>query len=159
MSLNLNILKKKSPSVSKSYTYSDLKQDIQFGQLERNFPGGVAKNNKDFEVLYDEEAIKNSILNAFTTVPGQKLLNPLYGMDLRRFLFRPITEETGREIAKNIHDGLPMHEPRVGVTNVKVNGRTDSQTYEIEFTIVFPRLNNKKLPIKGVLGQNNFLIL
>lgn len=113
----------------------------------------------DIECLYDLNAIKKSIFNAFNTTPGQKLLNPYYGLNLSKYLFKPVSEDTGKQISDTIFVGLPQHEPRVKVINVKVVGDPEANQYDISFVIVFPNLNNNnRTTIRGILNRDTFNI-
>ena len=65
--------------------YRDLKLDLQVNytqntQLEKK------RERKDIQVEQDLGAIKKSLFNLFTTIPGQKILNPVYGLNLTQYL-------------------------------------------------------------------------
>jgi phage baseplate assembly protein W len=112
--------------------------------------------NKDIGVLVDEESVKNSIINLFSTMPGQKLLNPEYGLNLQRFVFEPITDTNARIMGQTILEGIRKYEPRVSVQNIDIQKFEDDNSYGISFGIVFPSLSNKKINLSGLLDRSGF---
>lgn len=132
----------------------DLKPSFSFNnQLNRK------ENLKDIQALFDIEAIKNSIVNCFLTAPGQKILNPTFGIDLRRFLFEPIDDYTSDIIINDISRRLPLLEPRITVTDVSVIPNPDEQEYEIYLRINVPSLDVEGLSIKSKLNTIGYTIL
>lgn len=129
-----------------NYTYSDLHLD---------FSNPISK---DLASDYDEAAIKNSLINLFNTVPGQNLLNPLYGLNLVRYLFEPLNETTGRSIGNAIITGINTYEPRVAVSKLDIEINEDEQTYYITLNIQIPNLNST-LRIPGTLTKTGFTLL
>ena len=132
--------------VTNTYTYSDLHLD---------FSNPISK---DLQADYDAAAIKNSIYSLFNTMPGQSLLNPLYGLDLTQYLFEPVNETNARNIGNAIVNGLSLYEPRVTVSNVNITLNLDEQTYYIELNILMPYLNNTPLLIPGVLSKSGYTL-
>jgi phage baseplate assembly protein W len=145
-------------SLKKDYLYKDVAFDLEpsysfNSQLNRK------ENLKDIQAIYDIEAIKTSISNAFLTSPGQKILNPTFGIDLRRFLFEPVDIFTEELIQDDIESRLPRSEPRIEVENVEVFGNPDLQEYDITFQINIPSLNVKGVFLKSKLNSNGYTIL
>jgi phage baseplate assembly protein W len=145
-SLSFTGLQKASVTVN-NYTYSDIKLD---------FTNPISK---DLALDYDEAAVKNSIYSLFNTLPGQNLLNPLYGLNLTRYLFEPVSESTARTIGNTILQGLTVYEPRVSVNNINIQLNADEQTYYIELSITMPQLTNTALKLPGVLSKTGYTIL
>lgn len=143
-------------ALKKDYLYKDVKFDLELAysfnsQLNRK----VFQN--DVQALFDVEAIQNSISNAFLTTPGQKILNPRFGIDLRRFLFEPVDDFTAQIIQDDIETKLPLMEPRITVENVIVVGDEDEQQYNISLQINVPSLDIKGLTIKNTLKSNGYV--
>jgi phage baseplate assembly protein W len=119
-------------SLERDFLYKDVFLDLRPSvylnrQLNKKEP------LKDIDALYDIEAVKNSIMTALTTSPGDKILTPKYGIDLRRYLFEPIDDFILDIIKDDIEIKLPVMEPRVQVVNVDVQGSED--TNEIYITM------------------------
>lgn len=144
-------------NIERKYLYKDLgldlKQEVFFNkQLNKN------ESLKDLAPIYDIEAIKNSIKNAFLTSPGDKILNPEYGADLRQFIFEPVSLLTEFAIRETILDRLPIMEPRIELVNVVVVGNEDDKSYNITIQINVPSLNIKGLSIISELNSTGYVI-
>ena len=130
---------------STQHTYKDLKLDFE----EDN----ILTDN------LDEAAIKNSLINLFTTFPGQKLLSPNYGLSISQFLFMPLTNDTAEQIGEMILHGIKLYEPRVSVVNINVNMNILHEQYEITLTLRIPQLSNSTVRFDGILQQPGFSFL
>ena len=73
-----NLEKPKNVTYKKQFTYADVKLDFEFDQLQEQELYSDLKVN-DIVGSYDLGAIENSIVNIFTTFPGDKILNPNFG--------------------------------------------------------------------------------
>ena len=113
---------------------------------------------KDVAAIYDVEAVKNSIVTAFLTSPGDKILNPTYGVDLRQYIFEPIDDFTTDIIRDDIMIKLPIMEPRVEIVDVEVIGDEDNNTYYIDLQINIPTLDVYGLSIKSELNSVGYSI-
>ena len=144
--------------MEKGYLYKDIAFDL-LPAFSYNSQLNRKEYLKDVQALYDVEAVKNSIRNAFLTSPGQKILNPTFGVDLRRYLFEPVDVFTEELIEDSIKVLLPLAEPRISVVNVKVSGDPDAQQYNVELQIDVPTLNIRGLYLKSVLNSIGYTIL
>ena len=74
------------------------------------------------------EAVKNNIRNLLQTNPGERLMQPNLGVELRNVIFEPITESTLLLIQDTILDSFELWLPFVEVKDIQVindNSRTD----------------------------------
>ena len=145
-------------SLDKGYLYKDLALDLNpaysyNSQLNRK------EFLKDVQASYDIEAVKNSISNAFLTSPGDKILNPTYGIDLRRFLFEPIDDFTTEIIKDDIQTNLPLMEPRITINDIFIDADEEENQYNIELKIDVPSLGVYGLNIKSRLNASGYTIL
>jgi phage baseplate assembly protein W len=105
--------------------------DVHFDlQSEKSIGLGYnPANSNDILVDTDIQAVKNSIRNIFSTIPGQKILNPIFGASLEQFLFEPVTQLGANAIGNTILDAINKFEPRVNVLKVYVemNPKTTPQ--------------------------------
>lgn len=161
--MNINIKSLKSSNLEKKsiddgYLYKDVFLDLQ---PDSSFNKQLNKKEylKDIQASYDVEAIKTSIGNIFLTTPGQKILNPRFGLDLRRYLFEPVSFFNAETIKFRIQSELPKMEPRIKIENVQVFTNEDSQEYEIDLQINIPSLDITGLSLKSTLSNNGFVIL
>jgi phage baseplate assembly protein W len=145
------------PDASPGFLYKDISLDIK---SEINvLPRGLFRedNITDIASSKDEGAIMNSLRNIFNTVPGQKLLNPEFGLDLRRYLFQPLTTDIAQNIGDTILIGLKLYEPRVIVNSVDIFTDFDENQYTITLYISIPTLNISEAQYRGVLNTEGFV--
>ena len=160
MSIKITSLKQDSlteKSLKGDYLYKDLLLDLE-PQVYLNRQLNKREYLKDVSGLYDLEAVKNSILNSFLTAPGDKILNPTYGIDIRRYIFEPIDDFTTEVIQDDIETKLPTMEPRITITDVSVIPDEDNNTYYITLTINVPSLDIYGVSIKSELNSSGYTI-
>lgn len=139
----------------RDYTYKDIEVDLVIDYTKTN-PLNNFKEQKDLKPDFDVQAIKNSIFNIFTTAPGQKILNPTFGLNLLYFLFIGISAENGRMLGETILKGITKFEPRVTVENINVTTDYDNQEYIIDMFLSVPTLNIRGLAIRGTLAESGY---
>jgi phage baseplate assembly protein W len=139
----------------REYTYKDIEIDLAIDYTKTN-PLNNFKEQKDLKADFDVQAIKNSIFNIFTTAPGQKILNPIFGLNLLYFLFTGITAENARMLGETILRGLTKFEPRVTVENINVTTDYENQEYIIDMLLSVPSLNIRGLEIRGTLAESGY---
>jgi phage baseplate assembly protein W len=145
-------------SLDNGYLYKDLALDLN-PAYSYNSQLNKKEFLKDVQASYDVEAIKNSITNAFLTSPGDKILSPTYGIDLRRFLFEPIDDFTTEIIKDDIQTNLPLMEPRITVDDIFIDADEEQNQYNIELRIDIPSLGVYGLSVKSRLNTSGYTIL
>ena len=145
--------------VTETYLYRDLQLDIVNDNVLLDKGLYREPTTTDIDISYDEGAIKNSLTNLFSTMPGQKLLNPDYGLNISQFLFIPASETMARMIGNRILEGVEHYEPRVTVDNVNVIVDEDTAEYTIDLTLKIPKLSNTSVKFTGILKQPGFSFL
>ena len=155
---DVSVDKKDNAALEGGYLYKDLFLDLE---LQVYYNKQLNKNVilKDVQGSYDLQAIKNSIVNIFLTSPGQKILNPEFGIDLRRYLFEPVNSSTAYRIKYDINTKLPGQEPRIQLLKVNVDAITDAQEYYIAMQIDIPSLNAYGITLKSLLNSNGYYVL
>ena len=155
---SLSVDKLTENSLSEGYLYKDIFFDLD-NEYSYNSQLNQQEKLKDVQALYDVESIKNSIKNHFLTSPGQKILNPTFGIDLRQYLFEPVDDFTAELIKDDIESKLPRSEPRIKVDKVSVVGDEDNNQYNIELQINVPSLGVYGLSLKSELKTTGYTIL
>ncbi len=151
MSLNLNILK--SQANSTKYTnivYRDLHLDIE--KLYTN-NDELHKINEITDIVTDvnSKAIKNSIYNILSTMPGQKILNPEFGLNLTQWLFTNLSETNASLIKFKITEQINRYEPRVTLTKVEVIPNYEEHQYDIAIHFNNNEVFNLNLTETGII--------
>jgi phage baseplate assembly protein W len=139
----------------RQYTYTDLELDLKINYTKTN-PLNNIKEQKDIVADYDVNAIKNSIFNIFTTIPGQKLLNPIFGLNLLQFLFTGITTANAKLLGDTILRGIIKFEPRVSVDAINVAPDVENQQYTVGLVLSVPSLNITGLEVKSTLSESGY---
>ena len=139
-----------------SHVFKDITLDVSESRNLSDFGLFSKENTTDIEHSTDYEAISNSITNIFNTTPGQKILNPDFGLALRQYLFEPLSYDIAENIGETILLGVSEFEPRVRVENVHVVVDFDANEYEITLKLSVPALNNSSMTISGKLDTDGF---
>lgn len=74
---------------------------------------GVAMSSAEVDI---EESLRILI----STQPGERIMNPHFGCDLREYAFRPLNESTAEQIKDRISRAILFYEPRVMVEKITV---------------------------------------
>lgn len=146
----------KSINGGKPYYYADLHLDLTDRYTIKNNFNQIPEVN-DFKLDYDINAITNSLRNLFTTSPGDKILNPEYGLDLRRYIFEPASIEVANLIRREIYSKVASYEPRVTVTSVNITILEDVNEYNITIYMDVPALNINNVSFFGTLNTNGYI--
>ena len=155
---DVSVDKRDNAALEGGYLYKDLFLDLE-PTVYYNKQLNKQVILKDVQGSYDLQAIKNSIINIFLTSPGQKILNPEFGLDLRRYLFEPVNSSTAYKIKYDINTKLPGQEPRIQIQNVNVDAITDAQEYYIALQINIPSLDAYGRTLKSLLNSNGYYVL
>ena len=123
------------------YLYKDLKLDLQLGY--NNTPQLLSPADfVDLEALYDVQSVYQSLNNIFNTLPGQKILNPGFGLDLRGYIFNKASTRVGYGLGLEITKKLPVLEPRIRITSVTVFVQPDELSYVVNIYFKIPSLES-----------------
>lgn len=154
--LNLNILQNVNADRNNSAVYTDVNLDLTLGLT---YNDQLAKNLQITDVQVDTNlgAIYNSIANIITTLPGQKPLNPVFGINFGGLLFLPVSEDRARIIGSAIYNGIQKFEPRVNINNINIIADPEPQQYTVELNFSVPRFNVQQVKIVGILDKAGFV--
>ena len=153
---NINIKTLAQPAkTSSSFTYTDLKLDLELNYTQNN-EFLKRKEIKDLKIDYDYAAIRNSIFNLFTTIPGQKILNPAFGLNLPRYLFYTVSESIAMSIGNEILAGITTYEPRAAIKKVNVQVDEAGQQYIIQLILTMIGVDNSSFELVGTLSNSGF---
>jgi len=162
--IKLSSLTKQPAKSNKGYTYNDLHLD--FTPVYYNPPyGSYTQHNElqhsneivDIVADYDLGAIANSLKNIFITIPGQKILNPLFGLNLMQYVFEACDQDMANIIGNEIVRGITTFEPRVSLTNVTVIAQPDLQQYNITISFTVPTIGTTSFSLNGTLSTSGFV--
>jgi phage baseplate assembly protein W len=158
MAIKLNVVKPTTEvekALESGYLYKDIEFDLNLAYTN-NPELYKTDEKKDLAPLYDVKAVITAVRNILTTSPGEKILNPTFGVDLRDYLFEPVSETGGFFLGKDLFDGLTIQESRIKINTIRVKVNEDEQQYEINLDISIPSLNVNNLSLKGVLNNDGY---
>jgi phage baseplate assembly protein W len=98
----------------------DLQKNIAIGvSLPFNGPGVF---NSTFTT---KDQIKSNLVNLLLTDIGERVMNPTFGTNLRRFIFTGITESNLEELRINLANSIAIFIPEITLTNIIITPNTD----------------------------------
>ena len=85
------------------------------------------------------DAVRNNLINLLKTNRGERYFQPLLGLNLREFLFQPITVDTEDQIRADIASTISTWLPFVEIRelNVSVDGNSEFDRNKIKIDITF----------------------
>ena len=93
----------------------DLQKNISIGvSLPFNGPGVF---NKTYST---KDQIKSNLINLLLTSPGERVMNPLFGCGIKRFLFEPMTETGYDDLRENIINSIDIFVPEITVQDILI---------------------------------------
>ena len=107
---------------------------LSFKDLNITFKKHPVTN--DVVVSKDASAVKQAIVNLLLTNKGERLMNPNYGSDIRRYLFEPLDYGTANQITGNIKSTIDTFEPRISISDLKCLPNFNDNGFDVEMTYI-----------------------
>ena len=92
-------------------------------------------------------AVRNSLHNIFTWIPGERVLLPEFGSRLYTLLYEGITKLTEEQIVAEIRSCVTEWEPRaeiVEIRNVSTVDDTEDNVIHIDVVFTIPSLDDEQ---------------
>jgi phage baseplate assembly protein W len=127
----------------------DTKKESQF---YKGFSTIYSSNNSK---LYDDELVKQDLLNHFNTRKGERLMNPNFGTIIWDALYDPLTDGLKEEIEADIR-AILASEPRITPIAVEVTEQDFGLLLEV--TVTYNRTNqteNMQISFDKATGTTN----
>jgi phage baseplate assembly protein W len=96
---------------------------------------------QDLTRLVNEDAVLRSIKNIVQTDHYERPFRPLFGANIKKYLFEQLTPITLQLIKSQIVSALANYEPRANIIDVVVSS-SSSDNNSVEITITFSTINN-----------------
>jgi phage baseplate assembly protein W len=104
----------------------DLQKNIAIGvSLPFNGPGVF---NKTYTT---KDQIKSNLINLLLTDVGERVMNPTFGCNLKRFLFEGITDSNIELLVNSLGNSISIFIPEITVTNIEVVPTPDSNLIDL----------------------------
>jgi phage baseplate assembly protein W len=98
------------------------------------FPPRVDRENGSLGLVGETEVVTQALRVLLRTAPGERVMRPDFGCDLRRWLFAPNTAATRRLITEEVTRSIQRYEDRVRLTSVDVVA-DDKEPAQVNITI------------------------
>lgn len=97
----------------------------------------------------DNELIRQSILQILTTVRGERVMRPTFGVNAIALLFESNDEDLAALLKVEVMDGISRFEPRVSVQGVAVERNVDEGSVTVDISyIVIPTRSVQQLQME-----------
>lgn len=96
----------------------------------------------------DDRLIKNDILQLLLTVPGERVMRPDFGVNLRNYVFEPGTNTDLSILQSDIRYQIQTQEPRVIVDDVTIRKSLDDNRIEIKIVVTLKKDPKRQLTIE-----------
>lgn len=112
----------------------DLQQNIAIGL---SLPFGTCDTDSLFKQTYStKDQIKSNLINLLLTQKGERVLNPLFGSDLKRILFDPINSSTEENIRTTIIDSVSIYVPEIQIYDIIFDNAIDNNTINLTINYI-----------------------
>ena len=99
---------------------------------------------RDISLIFNEQALLESIMNILQTEPGDRVMHPTFGCSLEQYLFDPIDQITALYIQKQIETSILTFEPRAENLQVIVEPDEENNTFNISVIFTMLIVNTQK---------------
>lgn len=99
--------------------------------------------SRSVESVYDAEAIKQSLYMLFSTSPGERIMEPEYGCDLKPLAFERLTLSLETQMKNDIRKAIETFESRIDIKSIILeyaNGVDGCINIQVDYSI---KANNR----------------
>jgi phage baseplate assembly protein W len=86
-----------------------------------SFPPEFAADSGEVVMTADEADIAASLRILFGTAPGERFLQPKYGLDLREIQFEPMSTTLRTFLKDRVRVAILIHEPRIRLLALEID--------------------------------------
>jgi len=106
--------------------------------LQKNIAIGVSLPfNKPFSSTYTtKDQIKSNLVNLLLTDIGERVMNPLFGCNLKRFIFEGITDANIESLKINLLNSISIFIPEITVIEIVIAPNTDYNLIDLSINYV-----------------------
>ena len=104
----------------------DLQKNIAIG-VSLPFNGSGVFNS----TFTTKDQIKSNLVNLLLTGIGERVMNPNFGTDLKRFLFEGINDSNSELLKNSLLFSIGLYIPEITVTNIIVQPNTDYNSIDL----------------------------
>lgn len=95
-----------------------------------SFPPAFDRESGSVEMVQEEEDIRQSLEILLSTSIGERVMQPLYGCNLRDYQFEPVSNTFLGFLVDMVERAILFFEPRILVENISITEPGDIQLFE-----------------------------
>ena len=100
-------------------------------------------NTGYFDMNYDTfSSEKTKLINLMSTGEGERIMQPLFGLGMEKYIFEPITSELQQRIQSEITNKITFWLPNLNIDKINVDIVTDIDRNQIDITLQFSLIKN-----------------
>jgi phage baseplate assembly protein W len=115
--------------------------------LQKNIAIGVSlpfNGSGVFNSTYTtKDQIKSNLINLLLTSIGERVMNPTFGCNLKRFIFEGITDFNISDLRQNLNESIAIFVPEITVTDIQFIPDADNNLIELNINYF---LNTSETP-------------
>ena len=92
-----------------------------------SFPPTFGEADRRIELVSRDQDIQQSLTILLSTSPGERLLHPNFGCNIKKMVFETINESTITKITDAIERAILFFEPRITLDDVIINTDNDPE--------------------------------
>ena len=106
--------------------------------LQKNIAIGVSLPfNKPFTSTYTtKDQIKSNLVNLLLTDIGERVMNPNFGCNLKRYLFENINDVNVEKVKNAVLSSVGFYIPEITITSIAVTPNTDYNLIDVSVNYV-----------------------
>jgi phage baseplate assembly protein W len=106
--------------------------------LQKNIAIGVSLPfNKPFTSTYTtKNQIKSNLVNLLLTDMGERVMNPNFGCNLKRYLFENINDVNAEKVKNAVLSSVGYYIPEITITSIAVTPNTDYNSIDVSVNYV-----------------------
>ena len=101
-------------------------------------------------MVYDVDAVKQSVRNILMWRVGESVLSPEFGNNLKKFMYGQINSSNRQQISQEIQRAIEDNEPRVKVEAAAIQDSEDEDNNRLRVKVVYTVNGNKTADAKIV---------
>ncbi len=90
-----------------------------------SFPPQFMENACAVEMVDHEEDIKQSLSILLSTTPGERIMHPAFGCNIKKMVFEKINEGQVTKIKDSIEKAILFFEPRINLESIDIDIEDD----------------------------------
>lgn len=102
-------------------------------------------NGRILDYQEDDRLIKNDLIQLILTSPGERVMRPGFGTNVRKTLFNGITTGSMTSLRSNILEAIAKYEPRVTVNNLVILSNPEENKITIQIEAALNLEQNREL--------------